>query len=82
MWQVKLQSQPRPAPGQLPQFSGAFDATKQVRRTLQRAIYMHGDTQNGSASVFPSSSSARLLSVPLSSILSLVTPVQCQQKHL
>ncbi len=38
LWQVKLQSQPRPAPGQLPQFSGALDATKQVRHTFQRAI--------------------------------------------
>ena len=37
LWQVKLQSQPRPAPGQLPQFSGALDATKQVRHNLQRA---------------------------------------------
>ena len=32
--QVKLQSQPRPAPGQAPQYSGALDATKQVLRTM------------------------------------------------
>jgi hypothetical protein len=30
--QVKLQSQPRPAPGEKPHFSGALDATRQVRQ--------------------------------------------------
>lgn len=29
--QVKLQSQPRPLPGQLPQYAGAIDAVKKVQ---------------------------------------------------
>ena len=31
LYQVKLQSQAKALPGQKPQFSGAFDATRQVK---------------------------------------------------